>query len=64
MHYISLGRKKVVGTKKVYKWYKRSIKGFLFFSLFHLMLTSILTGINKFIAIIDKRRKFDFSFSM
>ena len=55
--YSSVRRKKMVGTKKVYKWWKRSIKGFLSFSLFYLMLTSILPRINKFIPIIEKRRK-------
>ena len=60
------GWKKMVGAKKVYKWWKRSIKGFLSFLLFYLMLTSILPGTNKFIPIIEKRRKkvFDCSFSV
>ena len=43
--------------KKIDKWWKRSIKSFLSFSLFYLMLTSILPWINKFIPIIKKRRK-------
>ena len=43
--------------KKVYKWLKLSIKGFLSFLLFHLMLNLILPRINKFIPIIEKRRK-------
>ena len=54
---ISVGRKKMVVAKKVYKWGKRSIKGFLSFSLFYQMLTSILPWINKFIPIIKKCRK-------
>ena len=47
----------MVGAKKVYKWWKSSTKGFLSFSLFYLMLTLILPRINKFIPIIEKRRK-------
>ena len=54
---ISVGRKEMVVAKKVYKWGKRSIKGFLSFSLFCQMLTSILPWINKFIPIIKKCRK-------
>ena len=46
-----------VGEKKGYKWWKRSIKGFLSFSLFYLTLTSILPRINKFTRKIRKRRK-------
>ena len=42
--------------KKVYKWLKLSIKGFLSFLLFHLMLNLTLPRINKFIPIIEKRR--------
>ena len=49
--------------KKVYKRWKRSIKGFLSFSLFYVMLTWILlTRINKFIPIIENRRKRFFIF--
>ena len=55
MHYFSVGSWKIVGAKKVYKWWKRSIKGFLSFSMFYLMLTSILPGINKFIPIIAEK---------
>ena len=47
----------MVGAKKVYKWWKRSIKGFLSFSMLYLMLTLILQWINEFIHIIEKRRK-------
>ena len=57
MHYFSVGRKKMVGAKKGLQVVKRSSKGFLSFSLFDLMLTSILPQINKFIPIIEKRRK-------
>ena len=44
----NVGRKKMVGAKKVYKWWKRSVKGFLSFSLFFLMLSSIPPRIKKF----------------
>ena len=57
MYYFSVGRKKMVGAKKIYKWWKRSVKGFLSFLLFSLMLTSILPRINKFIPIMEMRRK-------
>ena len=46
----------MVGTKKVYKWYKRSIKGFLFFFIVSPNV-DFDTYRDKFIAIIDKRRK-------
>ena len=51
--YLSVGWKKMVGAKK----WKRSINEFLSFSLLYLMLTSILPRINKFIPIIEERRK-------
>ena len=51
--YLSVGWKKMVGAKKC----KRSINKFLSFSLLYLMLTSILPRINKFIPVIEKRRK-------
>ena len=57
MHYFSIARKKIVVAKKVNKWWKRSIRGFLSFSLFYLMLTSILPRMNKSIPITEKRRK-------
>ena len=57
MHYFSVRQKKMEGAKKVYKWGKRSIKGFLSFSLFYLMLTSILPRINEFIPITENRKK-------
>ena len=57
MYYFSVGWKKMVGAKKIYKWWKRSVKGFLSFLLFSLMLTSILPRINKFIPIMEMRRK-------
>ena len=50
---LNVGWKKMVGAKK----WKRSINEFLSFSLLYLMLTSILPRINKFIPIIEERRK-------
>ena len=55
----------MVGAKKGLQVVKTvNMKGFLSFSLFYLMMTSIVPRINKFIPITEKRKVFDFSFSV
>ena len=52
LFYFSVGRKKIVGAKK-----SLQLRTVYLFSLFYLMFISILPRINKFIHIIEKRRK-------
>ena len=58
MHFFSAGPKKILGAKKKFTSGENGqLRAFYFFSLFYLMLTSILPRIQKFTPIIEKHRK-------